>query len=281
MKNLRINSFLLAGLGALLFSACTPESSDLDLAPAPEASFTVEPADQNNRYVVTNTTEGAFGSYWDSGEGFVKGEAQETIFLPDVGTYDISMIAVTAGGVDTAAVQQIVVDTPDPVAGNLVAGSRMDGDALDHWTVFTISAGVDMTLTDGKMVASGGGWGQAALYQTVEVEAGKTYKFDLSVSGNGATDTWLETFFGTVEPANGVDYSDGGNKIGLNTWSGCGNAPFNGKLAQIACSGDLVGQNGEITFDQAGTYYLVIKTGGADLGVGGISIDNVELRGTE
>ncbi|WP_268125322.1 hypothetical protein [Roseivirga pacifica] len=281
MKNLKTYSFLFAGLSALLFSACTPESSDLDLAPAPEASFSIEPATQNNRYVVTNTTTGAFGSYWNVGDGYSKGEAQQTLFLPDVGTYDISLVAVTAGGVDTAAVQQIVVDTPDPVAGNLVAGSKMGEDALDHWTVFTISGGVNIDLTDGKMVASGGGWGHAGLYQAIDVEAGKTYKFGASVAGNGATEVWLETFFGSFAPSDGNDYSDGGNKIGLNTWNGCGNAPFSGNLAQIGCSGDLVGQNGEITFDQSGTVYLVMKIGGADLGVGGISIDNVELRGTE
>lgn len=272
---------MVAGVCALIFNACTPEDSDLGLAPLEEASFTIEPAGTNNRYILTNTTPNAFGSYWDTGNGFQKGDAQQTIFLPDVGTYDIQLAAVSAGGVDTTATQQIIVDTPDPVAGNLVSGSKMNSDALDYWNIFTITAGVGMALENGKMVATGGGWGHAGIYQAIEVQAGKTYKFAASVSGAGATDVWFEVYFGSFAPSEGVDYSDGGNKIGLNTWAGCGNSAFNGNLADIGCSGDLAGQGGEITFAQSGTVYLVIKTGGADLGAGGIAIDNVELRGTE
>jgi len=281
MKNLKIKTLLFAGAMTAFLGACTPEDADFSLPTAEEASFTVEPGSSDNRFLLTNTTPNAFGSYWNLGSGYEKGDTQQEIFLPDVGTYDINLVSVTAGGIDTASVQQIVVDTPDPIAGNLILGSRMDADALNHWTVFNISAGVDFDLTNGKMVATGGGWGQTAMYQTVTVEAGNTYRFGATVAGTGATDVWLEVYFGTVQPTAGVDYSDGGNKIGLNTWNGCGNTAFNGNLANIGCSGDLVGQNGEITFANSGTYYLVIKTGGADLGTGGISIDNVELRRTQ
>jgi hypothetical protein len=100
------------------------------------------------------------------------------------------------------------------------------------------------------------------------------------VSGSGATDTWFEVYFGTTAPVANSDYTSGGIQIGLNTWNGCGNSAFNGNLATIGCSGSLVGKKGVVTFPQSGTIYLFIKTGGANLGTGGISIDNIELRGS-
>lgn len=281
MKSLNIKSLLVAGALAAVLGACTPEDADLSLPANAEASFTVEQGSSNNRYILTNTTPNAFGTYWNTGNGYEKGNAQQEIFLPDVGTYDVSLVSVSAGGVDTTAVQQIQVDTPDPIAGNLVLGAKMGADALDHWTLFNITPGVDFNHTDGKMVATGGGWGHAGMYQAINVEAGHTYKFAATVAGSGATDVWFEVYFGNTQPSAGSDYSDGGNKIGLNTWGGCGNAPFNGNLANIGCSGDIAGQDGEITFANSGTVYLVIKTGGANLGTTGISIDNVELRRTE
>lgn len=100
------------------------------------------------------------------------------------------------------------------------------------------------------------------------------------VSGSGATDTWFEVYFGTDAPEANKDYSSGGNRLALNTWTGCGKTPFSGSLAAIACDGSLKGKNGEVTFTQSGTIYLLIKTGGANLGTSGISIDNIEFRGT-
>lgn len=280
MKSFKKYSYLKLGLFALLLGACTPEDPDLSLGSLPSASFSVEPASQNNRYVLTNTTEGSFATYWDTGNGFEVGDAQQTIFLPDAGTYDVRMIAVASGGVDTASVQTINVETPDPVAGNLVMGARMDDPSA--WTFLKINNddNVTFSIADGKMLASGGNWGHAGMYQAIDVEAGKTYNFAARVSGAGATDVWLEVYFGKVEPTQLQDYSDGGNMIGLNTWGGCGNSAFNGNLANIGCSGALVGKGGEVTFAESGTIYLVIKSGGGNLGTGGITIDNVELRGT-
>ena len=102
----------------------------------------------------------------------------------------------------------------------------------------------------------------------------------MDVSGSGASETWFEVYFGTATPVATKDYTSGGIQIALNTWAGCGNAAFNGNIATICCEGALVGKNGEITFTQSGTIYLFIKTGGANLGTSGISIDNIELRGT-
>ena len=285
MKKINIfRAFLFSAFALLLFTACTPDDADFELGPKPDASFTIdEVTDETNTFMLTNTTEGAFISSWNLGDGngFSKGEQMITAYFPDQGSYDVQLVTLNSGGVDTSDVQTIIVESTDPVAGNLIMGSKMEEDALDYWTTFGISDGVSFNLADGKLTATGGNWGHAGVYQAIEVVADKEYKIAMNVSGSGATDVWFEVYFGTEEPVSGQDYTSAANQLALNTWAGCGNAEFNGNLANIACEGALVGNEGLITFEESGTIYLVMKTGGADLGTTGISIDNVELRGTK
>lgn len=249
-----------------------------------QASFTVTPVQGNpNKFVITNTTPGeCIGARWDIGKGtgFAMGKMSDTVFYPDAGTYTIKMQALTKkAGLYDAATQTVNVATSDPKAGNLVVGGKMETGDDSKWTKLSISSGVTWTLKDGKMVATGGSWGHAAIYQPIQVEANKTYRFSMLVSGSGASDTWFEVYFGTSEPVQGKDYDSGGIKIGINTWTGCGKTAFSDNINTVGCTGSLVGKNGEITFGQSGTVYLLIKTGGANLGTEGISVDNVELRG--
>ena len=51
---------------------------------------------------------------------------------------------------------------------------------------------------------------------------------------------------------------------------------FEGKLSVVGC----VGSGNKVTFDQSGTIYLLVKSGGESLGSTGISITNVEMRGS-
>jgi hypothetical protein len=273
---------ILLGFGIV---SCRPEKFDDDhgLSEELKPTFTVTPVQgRNNTFVVRNTTPGAISTRWDldKGTGYVIGKMYDTVFYPDAGVYNIRLQAMGKGGTFyDAAPQTVNITTSDPVAGNLVVGGKMDAGDDAKWSRLNITSGVTFTLVNGKMVATGGNWGHAAIYQPIQVQANKKYKFGMVVSGAGATDVWFEVYFGTTAPVQGVDYTAGGNRIGLNTWGGCGNAAFNGNLATIGCSGSLVGKNGEVTFTQSGTVYLVIKTGGANLGTSGISIDNVELRG--
>lgn len=272
-------------VAGLLLAGCEPDKIEETIAPDTplQASFTMAPVQgRTNRYLVTNTTEGAIATRWDigTGAGWTMGRFADTVFYPDAGTYTIKMQSLNKAGVlYEAAPVTVNVATSDPVAGNLVQGGKMNADDDAKWTKLTISAGVSFALKDGKMVATGGSWGHAAIYQPLQVEANKKYRFSMLVSGSGASDTWFEVYFGTAAPVQGSDYSSGGNRIGLNTWTGCGKTAFSGNIATIGCTGSLLGKNGEITFTQSGTIYLLIKTGGANLGTGGISIDNVEFRG--
>jgi hypothetical protein len=270
---------------AILSIGCQPDKIEEGLAPDTplQASFTVSPVQgRSNRYLITNTTPGAIACRWDigNGTGWSMGKMADTVFYPDAGTYSIKMQALNKAGVLYDAAQQTInVTTSDPNSGNLIAGGKMETGDESKWTKLTISSGVSWTMNDGKMTATGGGWGHAAIYQPIQVEANKKYRFSMLVSGSGASDTWFEVYFGTATPVQGSDYSSGGNKIGINTWTGCGKTAFKDNINTVGCTGDILGKNGEITFNQSGTLYLVIKTGGGNLGTEGISVDNIELRG--
>jgi PKD repeat protein len=285
----KISSMLLSGVLAIgTYTACQPDEAGsgngLD-SPDLTASFTVTPAaGKNNKYLLEADPIGVLGVRWDKGDGAgpVAGKTIDTVFYPDAGTYRVELTAIGKGGSTAKSSKDIVVATSDPVAGNLVAGAKMEAGDESYWTPFTISGtSVSFAFGDGKLTASGGGNnGHAGIYQAIEVIGGKKYRLDLNVSGAGATDVWFEVYLGKVEPTEGQDYTNGGNYMGLNTWDGCGKTAFNGKLSTLACSGSLKGKPNVVQFDESGTIYLVIKTGGANLGTGGISIDNVELRGT-
>ncbi|WP_183561471.1 DUF1735 domain-containing protein [Mucilaginibacter sp. SP1R1] len=145
------------------------------------------------------------------------------------------------------------------------------------WTVLKIAANDNVTFQvngDGSILASGGNGGHQGVFQPFEVRANKQYKVDFNVAGKGATDTWFEVYVSTLQPTQNKDYSDGGIRMALNTWTGCGKTPFNGLLSAIRC----VGSGNVVSFPTAGTVYLVIKSGGSNLGTGGITLTNIDFR---
>lgn len=145
------------------------------------------------------------------------------------------------------------------------------------WQIYHRSNGVTFTVnSDGSVLAAGGSGGHQGITQAVEVRAGKHYKIDMNVAGLGATDCWFEVYVGTAVPDETIssDYSDGKTRIALNTWAGCGKAPFNALLSSLSCSGS----GNVVTFPTAGTVYIVIRSGGASLGTGGIKITNIDFR---
>ncbi|WP_126971641.1 DUF1735 domain-containing protein [Gynurincola endophyticus] len=145
------------------------------------------------------------------------------------------------------------------------------------WTNLTINNDNNVVFTindDGSIKATGGSWGHAGAYQAIEVRAGKKYKIDMRVKGSGATDVWYEVYVGTAAPVQGSDYSSGGSLLALNTWTGCGKSAFDAQLSSIACAGN----GGVFTATATQTMYVVIKSGGADLGAQGITASNIDLR---
>jgi hypothetical protein len=104
----------------LLFMAgCRPESTT-ELGAKAKASFTMSPvAGRVNTFLLTSTSENAFGYQWDKGNGsFVKGKAIDTAYFPLHGTFRVNLRAFGRGGYDTAS--QSVVITVDDILSNPV-----------------------------------------------------------------------------------------------------------------------------------------------------------------
>jgi hypothetical protein len=280
----KIGSVLLMAAVATMYTACQPEDfygdnglSSPDLA----ATFTITPVEGETNTYMLETENKAVAFFWNKGNGrLVAGGDRAKIVLPDAGTYTVGLQTVGKGGTLATTSQELVVETSDPVAGNLVVGGRMDDP--DAWTVLKINNDDNVTFNfvNDAMNVSGGNWGHRAIWQPIEVVAGRKYKLDMFVEGSGATDVWFEVYLGTQEPPASGDYSSDGIKMGLNTWTGCGNTSFSGLLSSVGCVGSLNDVN-EITFDQSGTIYLLIKSGGGNLGTTGITFDDVEFRGVQ
>lgn len=267
----------------LMFVGCLPEDVGLGnglTETSLDASFTIVPDDSSpNRFVLKASNTDYILSKWELGDGspaFI-GNMEQDIFLPDAGTYTITHYAVGKGGFMASASQELIVETSDPNAGNIVLGSGFDTDEdIAQWTVLTISpSGASWTFEDGKATITGGGYNQQGFYQEINVIKDKTYQIDMVCSStSGVFNTWFEVFASTTPPTQGNDYSEDGVKRSINTWDGCGAEPFSGKISVIGCGNNT----GTFTAPVDGVMYLVIKCGGEDL-KDGISVDNVEVRG--
>lgn len=185
------------------------------------------------------------------------------------------------------------VEEPGEPAGNWYDGLTEGDDVItggaipteENWTVFVPGADPTAKITFdengaviGNLTESGANGG---IWQSFEVKADQQYKFSANVKGGGAVNSWFEVYFGTTEPINGTDYSEG-LYTGLNTWDGCGADAYDGDLAILACKNDAIGTDakGLVTFEEAGTVYILIKGGNLDdgtLGADGVLISDIKL----
>ncbi|PWV47699.1 hypothetical protein [Chitinophaga sp. S165] len=271
----------MAALLAGAVSACTPESSDKELGPLPTASFTAEPLAGNpNKIVVANTTPGGFLFEWKDDNGNLSKREKDTLAYFAAGEYLLKFTVFTSGGYDTA-VKKISI-AQNARTQDILKGGNMEAGSEQFWTVLnTGGTQTDIKFENGKLNFSNTGASNGAIYQEVNVTAGKFYVLSGLVSGDGATDSWFEVVFGTTAPVQGSDYT--GTKFNsLNTWTGCGKVPFKDQdIAFFGCDGTGVGKKGIMKFNTSGKVYLMIKAGSADtgtLGAGGISIDDVKFQ---
>jgi hypothetical protein len=280
-----INSFTFLLIALTVFielPSCKKDLKNNGLEDASiDADFTITPiAGVSNKYVLKSNNEKFLASKWDigTGAGSILGKNEETIFLPDAGTYTIVHTAVGKGGTTANTSKTLVVPVSDPVAGNLVLGSKLSTPA-DHakWTILNISSSGDIwSFSATGATVSPSSWGQQGIYQAITVVANKQYKMDMVISspvGIPAGTTWFEVYANATPPVQGQDYTAGGRRMGISTWDGCGLTPFSGFLSSIGC----VGSGNTFSFPTSGVIYLVIKSGsGANPN---ITIKNVELRG--
>jgi hypothetical protein len=290
MKFNRTKRSAIVGLCSLLTAfaliSCQPDEFDngngLNTSEDVDASFTISPVEgKNNTYLMT--PNGSYiTSFWnlDDGAGFNAGSATREVFYPDAGTYNIHHKVIGIGGLSATTQQQLIVESSDPLAGNIVRGGTFaDDNDIAKWTVLNIgNPGTEWTFGDGKAKVNGGDWNQQAIYQSVDVIEGVSYHIDLLVSStSGVEDTWFEVYASSKTPVDGADYSGDGAVAKFSTWGECAKEPFNGKLSVVGC--DFDGEQGAFTAQATETIYLVIKCGGADL-KDGVFIDNVEMRAT-
>lgn len=149
---------------------------------------------------------------------------------------------------------------------------------ITQWVPVKISNSNNVIATidtqNGTILFSGGNnsYDQTGVYQQIHLYGHRQYKADLHITGSGATNVWYEVWLSQKKPQDGQDVTTGWDPaavqlLGLNTWTGCGVAPFDGQLATIGCTGN----GGTITVPTGGTYYLTIKSGGNNLGTTGIT----------
>lgn len=276
---------LAIALGSL--TSCEDDVADNGLtASNVDATFTVTPvAGAVNTYLLTAQPKGVILSKWNIGDGAYEGKMNETISLPDAGTYTITHTAIGAGGAAGTATNQIVVATTDPAKGNLVQGGTFET-AADQakWSVLNLSAtGAAFWSFANKSatIHSPGGWAQEGIYQAIDVVKDKEYTIDMLVSSpSGSDESWLEVYAGKSVPQSGVEYKD--NKVmGLSTWDGCAKAAFAGKLSAVGCiKNDATGTvSNTVKFSETGKIYLLIRSGGNTFTKDGITVSKVELRG--
>lgn len=275
--------YLVLGVFAIgIFEGCKPEKfgdgnglTSTDLV----SSFTITPvAGKSNYYALKANENGVLALKWDKGDGTSNlGKAIDTVFFPDAGKYTVILTAIGKGGSQVTSSQDVTVATSDPNSGNLVRGGKFGTGDDSYWTHFIVGGGNNMVINTSKgvMTSNQSGFQSGGIAQTVTLVAGKKYMVDMVVSGSGMTNSWFEVWVDTKAPVNGQDYNTGTKPISLLTYSGCGTTAFNGKLSVLSCNGD----GDPFTAKTSGTYYLVVKNGGDNTGLTGVSFTNVTLRG--
>ena len=275
MKNIKYTLSLLVCFSLFFITACSSDEEDVIVAPTSSNamfSYTIDPDNANRIVFAGEPTMKTWYTHWNFGDNTsAEGIQTEKLFYLK-GDYEVKFKIFTDGG--TAETTQTISIAEDITGSNLLENGELNDSS--SWTVLPIGDGADVVFENGTAVWSGGGWGQVGIYQSITVEANTTYQIQLDIAGSGMTDCWFEVYVGTVAPTAGVDYTDGGIRLGLNTWDGCGSEPFDGPLTSLSCSNG--GGDGTFEFPNDATAYFVIRSGGADLGTDGVTVDNITLR---
>ncbi len=272
----KIYLFALFALGILSTVSSCDDNEDINsVAPSNEdAAFTYEFDTANPNKVNFKAVKeiDAWYTNWNFGDNSsAEGFEASKIFLKK-GDYDVRFKVFTTGG--TAESTQTVVINSDFEGPNILKNGEFNGS--DQWTILPITDGVEVSFNNDEAHWTGGGWGQVGIYQPVQVLANNMYQISMDIKGGPLLDAWFEVYIGMEAPVAGQDYVDGGMRLALNTWDGCGGEPFEGDFSEISCKG--TGPTFEFT--EAGTAYFVIRGGGGDFG-SGVIVDNIAIRSLE
>ncbi|PHN08674.1 PKD domain-containing protein [Flavilitoribacter nigricans] len=136
---------------------------------------------------------------------------------------------------------------------------------MSNWTEEVVTPGISVTMTEYTINFSGGAsdWPGSHIYQEISVEPG-TYQLTGSVTVHSViNDVWSELIFSEQQPQAGQDYAPGiPYQVVYSTWNGSPTAPGTYSLGDTNRGGEFP-VDGIYTFDAATTFYIVIKSGGA------------------
>lgn len=279
----RLTTLLKLAMVALIATVGMVACDDEPAVKAPLAFFSAEPSADNSQMIIfTNESDGGDTYSWDFGDGMTSTDENPSNEYAAAGQYTVKLTATNAGGSDTH--EEVINVTSAAGIEYVVDGDMTNADA---WTSTALNLTVEttytfeneaVTITNGNEVNQSNG----AFYQAIDVKAGD-YLFSMDLTNDGTqVQTWLEVYFGSVEPASGDDYSDGGMMSGISSWpDNCEQANSTVNIITVGCKGELdesQGGNGVVTFDEDQTIYLVIKAGSWDGNMTtGYIIDNVSL----
>lgn len=181
----------------------------------------------------------------------------------------------------------IVAPEPEPqppVNGqNLVSNSEFDDDS--GWTVINHYEAEntmgDVIIANGVATfvetetAEEGSWKHMGLYTQLTLEQG-SYQFDMDIQYDDIADLWGEVYIGSSVPVPGTEYNGDQQVLKVfNSWECADVKTFAGRATQTGC--DSSAAPGEFSVGQGGTYYLLVRSGGAFYGADGIVIDNLSV----
>ena len=278
LENLKWILILVVSLG--IITSCTKDEAE---PLAPVASFQYVVNDTNGLQVTfTNYSRNASTYSWDFGDNIgTSTEESPTYTYADGGNYNATLTASSEVG-SKAHTKEITAINPS--ATNFILNGGFDDESI--WSIFqhnTSGNGV-LTIADGVATydelidVPSGSWGEEAhvgLNQAVTLEAG-LYQMDMDITTNGIDECWFEVWVGLEAPVEFAEYNQDNSAtkvLSFNAWD-CGetNKVYSGPMAVASCQDT----DGSISLD-AGTYYIVIRSGGFTFGEGGIVIDNVSM----
>jgi hypothetical protein len=101
---------------SMTYTSCKPQEDDkITLPSPPTASFTYKAGKDANHVIFTNTTDGAFLSQWDLGNGTKSELATFEGYFPYKGEFEVSLTAFNKGGHGSTK-QKITISQDDPNA---------------------------------------------------------------------------------------------------------------------------------------------------------------------
>ncbi|MEI6677954.1 MAG: hypothetical protein WCL21_05060 [Mariniphaga sp.] len=292
MKNVilkSINAWLitLLLLSVSLSYSCKDKVYTLGAAPTDSQVIIEKSAGADaNHWVLKNKSTTVGVAYWDLGNGASASGNEVTVFYPDVDTYKVVLTLAASGGMASTSITHSQT-VADPKAGNLVKGGKFAtaGD-IAQWTIQRIGDNVNSTIVfaNGWVTIDNTPWtwGQAAIYQPIQVVAGQKYKVDLKFKTDGVTNGWFKVYACTTQPVQLTEYGGPVLVAEIGVWGDWAvrGAPKAGLLSIINDPNSGLKSGCIVSFPSSGTIWLEIQVGAQELN-DGISFTNVEFRGVQ